>query len=668
MNRINKTLIILLLNSLSLEAQKLSDVKWSDWIAISDRNENRVLFSFAYAKFGPPNEVDEKRTGLKWYFRIKNDYKENISGRFIYEYSSTDGAEHTNSYIIHCMQGKSIVSNELLFVTNAEKLLNIYFVEFNPCSHTSKLSAYTKKDTAIFRLQEAMIAQQKLRIQSANTISNASSNSNNLKSNSSLKTVDFSDKTIIYKGKNEEIIHSLLSKVKGWRTNSGLTIQDGIPPEVPIDNNCQRDQYVYSAILYSWAAESYYRINGLKKAEVASVKISELINLVNQLCGGGPAYVARNCKTAFICPCNGSNNNQSTSAAATIQQNNNNIQNLNSASSSDITLKEDMKKEKELLYSLLPLASIGFNRDNANFTNAFSEFANKFDKYVDEDETLGTGVKLFVKLANYNTMAQLRELSGYNTNYNNLIQGGASSPTASLNQSTNNSFLSTNKPMSEMSSAEIRQQIEPLWNAIGSLIEAGNDEDGLSGRAKSKITERYEAMRDENKKLKNTYGYDLEDLKYAIKNFDDELLDKILDSNFPIDFKLYNSPRTESGEQAVNFTYENWGNKYTAKPIHYAAKYGNVYAIKRIIAKGGNIDEQAMFHNMYGLYHAGGYPLESGNPLVIAIYFNRYEAAKYLLEIMKNPIPKKFWKETFLDAARAWKNDEMLDLIKSYVK
>ena len=481
------------------------------------------------------------------------------------------------------------------------------------------------------------------------------------------RSVDFSDKTVNYKGKNEESIKALLSKVKGWRTNSGLNVQDGIPPELPIDNNCQRDQYVYSAVLYSWAAESYYRINELKKAEVASEKVPELINLVKSLCGGGPNYIAGNCKTAFILPCNGANTNSQTQSSAVTQQNSN-ITQSSTLPGNTIAGAADMQKEKELLYGLLPLAATGFNPQNGNFTNAFSGFMGKFDKYVDEDTVLGTGVKLFIKLANYNTMSQLRELSGDNSKYNNFLQNISQSNASNTTGQSYSAPIAANKPLSQMSSSEIRQQIEPLWNAIGSLIESGNDENGLTARGKTKITERYEAVREENKKLKSTYGYDLQDLMFAIKNFDDELLDKILSTSFPIDLKISFSPRTETDEQAVNYTYENWGSKFDPKPIHYAAKYGNVYAIQKLISKGADVTEKGKFHNMYGLYFAGALADEFANPLFIALTFNRFAATKFLCEKMKEPFSSKSSRNIALDIARAWQNDEMVDLIKGYGK
>ncbi|MBX2920960.1 MAG: ankyrin repeat domain-containing protein [Chitinophagaceae bacterium] len=645
--------VLLCFIQLSLSAQKLSEVQWSNWIAISDRNENKILFSFAYSKFGT-------RRGIKWYFRIKNDYKEVISGRFIYEYSSTDGGEHTSSYILHCMPGKSIASNDLLFVANVEKLTNIYFVEFNPCSLNSRLTSFTIKDTALLKLQDAMIAQQKSRIQSENTY--------NVKANSSSeKANDFSDRVISYKGKNEDVIRKLLSSVKGWRTNSGLQIQDGIPPEVPINNNCQRDQYVYSAILYAWAAESYYRINEIEKAEKVSDKIPSLINLVTQLCGGNPNYVDGNCNTVMIFPCEVLDNSSQHSTAANNPQKDNKAQNITESTSP----KVDMQKEKELLYSLLPLASTGFNPQNANFTNAFSGFMSKFDSYVEDDSTLGTGVKFFIKLANLNTMSQLRELSGDNISYTNFVQ-----KIGNLNEKVSGNFnkdnalmnsISINKPLSQMSTTEIRAQIEPLWNAIGSLLEPITNEDGLTGKGEKRITERYDEMRQKNKELKSTYGYDMNDFMFSIRNHDDALFDKIISTGFPINLSIGFSDRNESDEQAIDFTTNQYSNKFSPKPIHYAAKYGNTSVIKKLIAKGADIYENGSFTDMQS-FDNGDLVDWYTNPLAIAVTFNRYEASSYLLSIMKNPFKTRFKKSMALATARAWKNDEMVDLIQSYSK
>lgn len=643
---------LICLMQLSLFAQKLSEVQWSDWISINDRNENKVLFSCGYAKFGPPNEVNEKRTGFKWYFRIKNDYNENISGRFVYEYSSSDEQEHKSSYIIHCMPGKTITSNELLYVTNAEKLINIYFVEFRPCISNSSLMAFTIKDTAFFSLQDAMIAQQRLRLQNAGNATTQGAGN------------DYSDRTIVYKGKNETIIRKLLSTVKGWRTNSGLQVQDGIPPEVPIDKNCQKDQYIYSAILYAWAAESYYRLNEINKAEEVSDKIPALINLLKQICSSNPNSRNMDCKTASIFPCYELNNQVLTA----VTQSSNNSMGSRPVTSNNM----DMQKEKGLLYSLLPLATTGLNPQNADFTNAFSGLMNKLDNYASEDSTLDTGTKIFVKLAAFHTMSQLRELSGDNTGYANFLQkmgNSISSVGSRFNQNYATPTYSMNKPLSQMSTSEMKAAFEPLLNTVGTLLDAGADENGLHENQKNKITAKYEAERLQNKDLKAKYGYDLEDLKYSIRNFDDQLLDKILSAGFPIDLQMHFSERNESAEQAFDFAYEHFAQKIKPKAIHYAAKYGNVYALKKLIEKGGDYNEMGYFHDMYGLSFSGAeFVIEGGNPLFIAIVFNRYDAAKFLCDTMGNPFYKNSLRKMLLNVARAWKNDEMVDLINSYAK
>jgi len=650
---------------LYVSAQKLADVKWSEWVPISDHNENKVLFSFAYAKFGAPNEVDQKRLGLKWYFRIKNDYKEDISGRFCYEYQAVDGSEHISSYPLHCMPGKSIVSNELLFVTNVEKLLNIYFVTFSPCASGGQLLSFTPRDTIVFRLKEAMIAQQVARVQHTGAATA------NASVNAAARTADFSDGKVIYHGENEKIIKQLLSQVKGWRTNSGLTVQDGIPPQVPVDNPCQRDQYVYSAVLFAWAAESYYRIGENQKSAAAADKVRELIQTVQSLCGGGPAYISGSCTTMRLYPCGEAGDRNAPIAAGTSTGAS---QHLTGQRQQAVTANynNSANKEKDLLYNLLPVAAAMGSDPKANtMTDALSGFMNKFDQYVADNDELDTGVKLFLRLSNLNTMNQLRELSGDNAKYKNFVQqiapGYVSTPPGGINDLA----AVLNRPMSQMSTTEIRQQIESLWNTIGSLIESGLDENGLTARRESKLADRYDDIRRQDKQLKATYGYDTEDFKYAIRNFDDALLDKILDKNFPFDLPIVYSERTESSEQATNFVYERLNLKYAPKPIHYAAKYGNAYAVKKLMAKGADPNERAGFHSMYGLAQSGAAPIEFGNCKTIALAFNRYEALKYLLDTMhaNEPFDKgNLTKKDVLDIAHAWKNDEMVDLIKDHFK
>lgn len=112
---------------------------------------------------------------------------------------------------------------------------------------------------------------------------------------------DPSDKHVDYSGPHKEDVGKLLSAVKGWRTNSSLTTNDGIPPEVPV--SCIRDTYVAAAVSYAWAAEAYYRLGYTDKAEEMAGLMDENLYTVKQLCSNGPVVGGGSCDTEEIYPC-----------------------------------------------------------------------------------------------------------------------------------------------------------------------------------------------------------------------------------------------------------------------------------------------------------------------------------------------------------------------------
>jgi hypothetical protein len=272
------TLLILLafVYQTYLVAQTKSTVfkNWSKWIPVIDRNENKVQVSVSFE----PHPVVVEQTGktvVYFNYKLLNRYGEPISGRLQYRYLRTDGTETQMNCPIYCLQPDEEYFNFKHSQTGIAKIIDFKFVEFSPCSENSKLMSYAAKDSLIFSIYNE-IRKEEGKKQNSLTSTNEKHKGNILKDNS--------NGAILYQGINENIVKSLLSNVKGWRTNSGLQIQDGMPPQVIVNGNCQRDQYVNSAVLYSWAAESYYRIKELEKAKEAANKVGELIQTVRQLC------------------------------------------------------------------------------------------------------------------------------------------------------------------------------------------------------------------------------------------------------------------------------------------------------------------------------------------------------------------------------------------------
>ncbi|MFV5701750.1 ankyrin repeat domain-containing protein [Flavobacterium sp. XS2P12] len=635
-----KTLLLICLISLislhPVHSQAKIELKWSQWIPIIDRNENKILFSVAYEK--PPYNP-----GVVMYFRIQNKYNEPITGRFNIKHATKDGRERFNSFLFHCIQPQNIqvddgikwIGDGTQMIMNVQEIKELKFIEFSSCSTTSKIIAYTKKDTALFRLQNAMIKNQIQRIKN----DNVSVKGNNKTNTSATKNItgNFSDAIIYYKGKNQENIIQLLSKVKGWRTNSGLNIQDGIPPQVPINNACQRDQYVFSAVLYSWATESYYRLNEKKKAETSAEKVGELITTVNRLCGDGISLIDINCKTAELYPCSESSaklNISTNSSGSTIV--NSNIKN------------DDTKKEKELLYGLLPLAAMAFKSDyNPSDEKYISDIMSKLDAYVEDDDQSDLGTKLFMKLASLNIQDQLSELNGMTNN----MTGSVINNTNPIN---NFGTVNSTNSFSEMSDTEIKQTLAPLTDAVYQLLMGTEDEYGQTKTEEKYLNKRLEEYRETNRELKLKHGYTMDDFTLAIRNFDDELLDKILATGFPVNIPI----RYKKSDAGQEIGFDRYGLAFgnqLENPIHYAAKYGNVYAIKKLVANGANI--------------RGPKTSTSWKPPIFhAIENNHYEAVQVLFELGIDPGEKIWGKSKPIDLARELGRDEIVDLIKSFAK
>ena len=106
-----------------------------------------------------------------------------------------------------------------------------------------------------------------------------------------------------YQGQNSNYVNQLLSKVSGWKTASCTTCNDGFPPMVDYNVNCQRDVYVQAAVGYAWAAESYYRLGETAKASSAIDLMMQNLQLARALCGPATINGGGSCITLDIFPC-----------------------------------------------------------------------------------------------------------------------------------------------------------------------------------------------------------------------------------------------------------------------------------------------------------------------------------------------------------------------------
>jgi hypothetical protein len=106
----------------------------------------------------------------------------------------------------------------------------------------------------------------------------------------------------VYQGNSAATVRDLLSKVQGWRTASCANCNDGIPPKVNINPNCQRDTHVASAVQFAWAAESSYRLGNTAQAATLVSKMNESLQAARALCGPSTINLG-SCLTLSIFPC-----------------------------------------------------------------------------------------------------------------------------------------------------------------------------------------------------------------------------------------------------------------------------------------------------------------------------------------------------------------------------
>ena len=105
-----------------------------------------------------------------------------------------------------------------------------------------------------------------------------------------------------YKGASETVVRQLLSRVSGWKTPSCTSCNDGMPPDVKINNNCIRDTYVAAAVAYAWAIESYYRLGETARAAALVPQMNENLQNARNLCGNSTVNLG-SCITMYIYGC-----------------------------------------------------------------------------------------------------------------------------------------------------------------------------------------------------------------------------------------------------------------------------------------------------------------------------------------------------------------------------
>jgi hypothetical protein len=611
---------------------------WSKWIPIIDRNQNKVQVSVSFEPDPAGLQYGIKTVYLN--YKLINKYDEPVSGRLQYSYLRTDGTETQMNCPIYCLQPDEEYFNIYYSIEDVSKLIDFKFVEFSPCYEKSKLVSYTAKDSLIFNIYNEIKNEQKQK-QELLVSSNERDKKNIL--------IDNSDGAVLYKGPNEAIIKTLLSKVKGWKTNSGLQIQDGIPPHVIFNSDCQRDAYVNSAVLYSWAAESYYRIKEIEKAKVAGKKVAELLQVAQQLCGnGGLSLQSGSCQTEAIFPCGSTTLNLSGSSldnSVQSQTAKSQVQNNNPATSNNKSA--DFDKEKELFSGLLPvIAAFGTNSYDAQATS-LSGFADKLATYTENDPMSDGFLKVMTKLAALNVKMQANEITNsYTPSLTNSVKTSVN-PTG-LGLSTN-----TTTDFSQMNSFQQREYVESIVTPLFKLFEAKTNANGLTDKEQKRRDELEQTIKLRNREYRQKYGYTVTQFTEAIRNFDNDLLDKILATGFPIDTKVIHDIDLTGGTTLYTEA------DYCLTGLHYAAQVGNEYAIKKFLDKGIPVDQEA-----YVLYHPGiGTGKMVCRPLGLAVEFERYAAIKLLIENGAS-VTKKFQYPSLTNALGLAKQLKYYDIIK----
>jgi len=583
--------------------------QWSSWVPVLDRNENKVQISMTFVEQSglSLDYVDENQKIPTFYYKVRNKYKEPISGRIVFDYQSMNGDDLTMSCVLYNLQPDMEYTNDYQSLRFVKNVSNFRFVEFQTESKTSNLISYTANDSVIFRMYS------EIKQQEANKIKLLQSGEKG-----AINVKDNSDDKIYYKGPNENQIASLLSKVKGWTTNSSLNVKNGIPPKLDINGECQRDQYVYSALLYSWAAESYFRINETQKANEASAKVLDLLNLAKQLCSnGGIHFQNGSCKTESIFPCSsvdaGNNTQQTFSSAMPSAQSN--IQEPASNKNGG-----DFKNEKELFSGLLPVLSSLNSKDYNQQANAISGFMDNLVTYSEKTD-VDPITSIGLKLAALDVKLQSAELAGSNNSFSNSLSALSVSSNSKAGASSS-AFSGYGVQNSLQQEALIRETLTQYADVLDKWINPDHPTNSQLNR-QSKLRE---VIYNRNEDYREKYGYTVKDFTDAIRNFDDVLLDKILSTGFPVDTKvIHDNPYTE-----VELG-DYYGDDYYLNGLHYACIYGNEYAVNKLIEKGIDINLEAKSFKGIGTKHNTKSILCLVRPIDIAIIFHQVKVLKLLL-------------------------------------
>ena len=570
---------------------------WSDWIPILDNNQNQVYVSISIA----PLTTGLQRNDKPWFnYKIVNRYSEPISGRVQYKYVATDGIERTMSCTIQCLEPQEQYFNWYHSQMNVSKVLEFRFVEFLPCQPNSKLIGYHADDSTAFQLYNAIKTEQSRK-------ASILGSSNDAAKGGLIK--DNSDAVILYKGRSEDKVHLLLSKVKGWTTNSGLQVRDGMPPQLTVNNGCQRDQYVYSAVLFSWAAESYYRIGEQAKAADAAAKADSVLRMADMLCSNGGLHVqSGSCATENIYPCLGSGSQGAPQGTAPNRANvpeNQGGANMRASANPAAVGSQEMK----LLSELLPVLSASSGGDYTSAARSLSNFTDNLAASVQNDSTASGLEKVVLKLAAINVKMQSNEMAGLG------VGSSLRSPAATLSGS--GSLVSgtsvSSSDFSHMNSFQQQEYLrEKLTPVVDALFDQKENADGRTAAQQAQWDADDQHLKVLNRQFRERFGYSLNDFFDAIVDFDNPKLDLILQSGFPVDTPLYN-------HQVYHDVYYNDFN--APRPIVLAAKYGNEYAIKKLIQRGVDINK-----------NEGGRFCWIDRPLDVACYFDRYGAVRCLLD------------------------------------
>ncbi|WP_165503738.1 ankyrin repeat domain-containing protein [Pedobacter hiemivivus] len=516
------------------------NIPWSQPYPIADKNQNKLTFCYGVAvKY--------------WWFKVVNNYTENISGRLVYTYKDALGNQYSNSMVIHCLQ-QGEMNDGFIYEPNVQ-LTGLYFVDFHPCAAGSGLTAYSFTNT-----EQNVGGCGRLSVGTG---------------------VDH----IEYKGENQEMVSSLLLKVKGWKTSTSPTANDGMPPQIVINELCKRDQYIYGALMYCWYAESYFRNKELNKSREAALKAGNLLQSARLLCDN---QTSKDCKTEDLISCAELTNGVLTS-----------LQDKGTVNPGKEAYNSNMK---DLGNYMLSAAAMLSNPSKTNFAN----FLNSTGVIMDT----GTGTSIASTLLqaagqvdNQQLLANISPQAQYNRPVNGLEQ-----------------------------QAEARNQAQQVFNLIDKLDEAfapKRDEDGMTPRQKSTYLENLSTRRATDNTLKAQFGYSMIDLTTAIRDFDHKMLDRILATGFPVATAVYFSMPELIREQNLSvYDFNIRNEKFKMRPIHYAALYGNEYAIRQLLSKGANVNAVCETINVT----CDNSVLGGSIPIDFAMAWNRYDAIKVLFE------------------------------------